>query len=68
MKMDIKLICKEDKCDGAESGIISTNNNAKKTDIKKLVEVFELKPHKIVETNEEKVTDEQREIINKIIG
>ena len=68
IKIDVQLVCNEEKCVGDKDSVISTTNGANKSDVKKVVEIFELEPHKLLETNEERLTEEQKEIINKIIG
>ena len=66
--IDIKLNCKEEKCVGDKNKVISTSNGANKSDVKKLVEIFKLESNRVLETNEEILTEEQKDIINKIIG
>lgn len=68
IKIEVGYICKEDKCDGDKNNIISTSNGANKSDVKKLVEIFKLKPNVVLETNEDILTEEEKEIITKIIG
>ena len=68
IRIDVSVICKDEKCKGNYNDVISTSNRANKSDVKKLVEIFKLEPNKTLETNEERLTDEQKEIINKIIG
>ena len=66
-KIDISIICKELKCVGKYDKVISTTNISTE-DAKQLVEVFNLKPNEIIETNEEKVNEEQKRVIIKVIG
>ena len=68
IKIDVQLICSDEKCVGDKKHTISTTNGANKSDVKQIVEIFGLQPNKVLETNEERITKEQREIINRIIG
>lgn len=67
LKMDISVICTEEKCLGKYNNVITTTNGVSKKDVKKLVKIFDLTNQKTVETNEEVVSKEQKEIITKII-
>ncbi len=65
--IDVSVLCKEEKCKGNYESLISTTNSTTKSDARKLVAVFKMRPNQVIETNEEKVSDEEKETINNII-
>ena len=67
LKMDISVICNDQKCLGKYNNVITTINGVSKKDVKKLVESFDLKAKKSIETNEEIISKDQKKIITKII-
>ena len=66
-KMEISVICNEDKCQGNYNDVISIYSISSE-DAKKLVEIFNLNPYEITETNEDKITEEEELIVKKIIN
>lgn len=68
LKIDIKLICNDEKCIGDTNRVISTSNQAKKEDVKKLVNIFKLEQNKKIETNYDEINDNQRKAINMILN
>ena len=68
VKIDVQVICDEDKCQGDYKSPISVNVDIDKTLVEKLIKEFNIKKNVILDINENTITEEQKELINKIIG
>ena len=67
VKIDIQVVCTEDKCQGNYKSPISVNVDIDKTLVKKLIKEFELPKNGVLDANENTITEEQKELLNKII-
>ena len=67
VKIDIQVVCTEDKCQGNYKSPISVNLDIDKTLVEKLIKDFELPKNGVLDANENTITKEQKELLNKII-
>ena len=65
--MDVSVICNDIKCEGNYKNKITTNVNVSKEDVKTLINTFKLKKNVILETNEDRVTESQKQLLVKFI-
>jgi len=66
--VDVELLCTSENCKGKYKSPISVNVDTDKTKIQKLIELFNPPPNGVLVTEEKSITDEQRDILIKIIG
>ena len=69
ISMDVSYLCKTRDCIGFydESKKINASVKMSKEDVKALIKEFDLKKGVILETNENRVSDKQKELILKVI-
>ena len=67
VKIDIQVVCTEDKCQGNYKSPISVNLDIDKTLVEKLIKDFELPKNGVLDVNENTITEEQKELLNRII-
>ena len=67
IKIDISIICNEEKCHGDYTNKISSNANISKEKVKALIKEFNLKKNVLTETNESRVNLRQKELITEVI-
>ena len=68
VKVDIKVICEEDKCKGDYKSPISVNVDINKTLVEEFIAAFNLPKNGILDITENTITSEQKSILYRIIG